>query len=67
MIKVILVRHGKTLWNSSGRFQGQANTELSPEGIMQAQKLAENFPVEHIDAVLQQSFRPRFYHRKNYC
>lgn len=51
MIKVILVRHGKTLWNSSGRFQGQANTELSLEGIMQAQKLAENFPVEHIDAV----------------
>lgn len=51
MIKIILVRHGKTLWNSSGRFQGQSNTQLSPEGIMQAEKLAENFPVEHIDAV----------------
>lgn len=51
MLKVIFIRHGKTLWNSSGRFQGQSNTQLAPEGIMQAEKLAENFPVEHIDAV----------------
>lgn len=51
MLKIIFIRHGKTLWNSSGRFQGQSNTQLSEEGIIQAQKLAENFPVEHIDAV----------------
>lgn len=51
MIKVILTRHGKTLWNASGRFQGQSNTQLSPEGVMQAEKLAENFPVERISAV----------------
>ncbi len=51
MLKIIFIRHGKTLWNSSGRFQGQSNTQLSEEGIIQAQKLTENFPVEHIDAV----------------
>lgn len=51
MLKIIFIRHGKTLWNSSGRFQGQSNTQLSEEGIIQAQKLAKNFPVEHIDAV----------------
>ncbi|WP_304064538.1 histidine phosphatase family protein [Megamonas hypermegale] len=51
MLKVIFIRHGKTLWNSSGRFQGQSNTKLAAEGIAQAEKLAENFPVEHIDAV----------------
>ena len=51
MLKVIFIRHGKTLWNSSGRFQGQSNTKLAAEGIAQAEKLAENFPVEHIDTV----------------
>lgn len=51
MTKLILVRHGRTLWNSSGKFQGQSDVELSEEGISQAKKLAENFPVAHIDRV----------------
>lgn len=51
MTKLILVRHGRTLWNSTGRFQGQSDIELSAEGIEQATKLAQNFPVEHIDHV----------------
>ena len=49
MTKLILIRHGRTLWNSSGKFQGQSDIELSQEGISQAEKLAENFPVTHID------------------
>lgn len=51
MTKIILVRHGRTLWNTSGKFQGQSDIELSEEGILQAEKLAENFPVNHIDKV----------------
>lgn len=51
MIKLLLIRHGRTVWNSAGRFQGQSDIELSPEGIEQAQKLAENFPLDHVDAV----------------
>ncbi len=51
MIKIIFVRHGRTLWNSTGRYQGQSDIELSEEGICQAKKLAQNFPVDNIDVV----------------
>ncbi|MBQ1868348.1 MULTISPECIES: histidine phosphatase family protein [Selenomonas] len=51
MVKVVFVRHGQTEWNVSGRYQGQSDVALSAAGIEQAEKLAANFPVEHIDAV----------------
>ena len=57
MIKLILIRHGRTLWNSSGKFQGQSDIELSQEGISQAEKLAENFPVTHIDRVYSSNLK----------
>ena len=51
MVKVVFVRHGQTEWKVSGRYQGQSDVALSAAGIEQAEKLAANFPVEHIDAV----------------
>lgn len=57
MTKLILIRHGRTLWNSSGKFQGQSDIELSQEGISQAEKLAENFPVTHIDKVYSSNLK----------
>lgn len=60
MTKLILIRHGRTLWNSSGKFQGQSDVQLSPEGIKQAQKLAENFPVNHIDKVYSSNLQRAF-------
>ena len=51
MVKVVFVRHGQTEWNVSGRYQGQSDVALSAAGIEQAEKLAANFPVEHIDAI----------------
>ncbi|SDG71760.1 alpha-ribazole phosphatase [Selenomonas sp. WCT3] len=51
MVKVVFVRHGQTEWNVSGRYQGQSDVALSAVGIEQAEKLAANFPVEHIDAI----------------
>lgn len=51
MVKVVFVRHGQTEWNVSGRYQGQSDVALSVAGIEQAEKLAANFPVEHIDAI----------------
>ena len=57
MTKLILIRHGRTLWNSSGKFQGQSDIELSQEGISQAEKLAENFPVTHIDRVYSSNLK----------
>lgn len=40
MIKIILLRHGQTNWNKEGRYQGQIDTDLSPLGEEQADKLA---------------------------
>ena len=51
MVKVVFIRHGQTEWNVSGRYQGQSDVALSKEGIAQAEKLAEHFPVASVDAV----------------
>jgi len=54
MTKIVLVRHGQTEWNVLGKYQGQSDIDLSPEGIRQAEKLAsklEVFHIEHLDAV----------------
>ncbi|MEO7334656.1 MAG: histidine phosphatase family protein [Gemmatimonadales bacterium] len=33
---IVLLRHGESDWVAEGRFQGQGNPELSPEGLRQA-------------------------------
>jgi alpha-ribazole phosphatase len=47
----VLIRHGQTAWNKSGKYQGQSDVALSEEGLEQARCLAEHFPVEKLDAV----------------
>lgn len=51
MTKLIIIRHGQTEWNLSGRYQGQSDIKLTDIGIKQAQCLAENFPVSKIDII----------------
>ncbi|SEH31185.1 histidine phosphatase family protein [Selenomonas sp. KH1T6] len=51
MTRLVLIRHGKTAWNKSGKYQGQSDVALSEEGLEQARCLAEHFPVEKLDAV----------------
>ncbi|CAB4916943.1 unannotated protein [freshwater metagenome] len=38
--RVVFWRHGRTDWNASGRFQGQANSDLDEVGIAQARAAA---------------------------
>lgn len=38
-MNLLLVRHGETLWNREGRYQGRTDIPLSPEGEAQARAL----------------------------
>jgi broad specificity phosphatase PhoE len=49
--RIFLVRHGATTLSAEDRFAGAINPELSPEGIRQAQRLAERLADDTIRAV----------------
>jgi broad specificity phosphatase PhoE len=36
-----IIRHGETLWNAEGRYQGRSNSDLSPQGEQQAHQLGQ--------------------------
>lgn len=38
--QLIVVRHGETLWNSEGRYQGHLDSPLTAKGLAQSQSLA---------------------------
>ena len=63
MTKLILVRHGQTEWNITGRFQGQSDTILSEVGRKQARLLAENFETYYsnkVDAIYSSDLKRAF-------
>ena len=39
--RVILLRHGETVWNLEGRYQGQLDSPLTPVGLAQARALGK--------------------------
>ncbi|VBB06826.1 phosphoglycerate/bisphosphoglycerate mutase active site [Lucifera butyrica] len=51
MTKVILVRHGQTVWNHAMRYQGHTDVELTETGLGQAKLVAERLRPEPIQAV----------------
>ena len=38
MSKLILVRHGQSIWNAENRFTGWVDVDLSETGILEAKK-----------------------------
>ena len=46
---ITLIRHGETEWNLSGRWQGHADSPLSPCGLSQAKALGERILGEKFD------------------
>ena len=52
MVKIFLTRHGETLENKEGRFQGHLPGTLSEKGIDQAKKLAERLKNDIFDQII---------------
>ena len=40
-MKLYIIRHGETVWNTEGRLQGKADIELNENGIRLARVTAE--------------------------
>jgi alpha-ribazole phosphatase len=40
-VKLFLIRHGQTLWNQEGRYQGDRDIDLTEEGMRQARLTAD--------------------------
>ena len=51
MTKLYLTRHGETQWNTQGRFQGWANSDLTELGVKQAEWLEQRIRDLEIDVV----------------
>lgn len=49
--EMIIVRHGKTLWNEEGRFQGQQDSPLTNLGTRQAEALGERLKQESFSVI----------------
>ncbi|MBX5104371.1 histidine phosphatase family protein [Rhizobium lentis] len=43
---IYLLRHGETVWNTVGRYQGQKDSPLTPRGIRQADQMADRLSRE---------------------
>jgi broad specificity phosphatase PhoE len=51
MTKLLMVRHGRSAWNATGRVQGQMDIALDAVGVQQARQVAERVRDVHLDAI----------------
>ncbi len=57
MTKLLLVRHGRSLWNVEGRIQGQVDIPLDAVGLEQAERVAQRLQSQPIDAIYSSPLR----------
>lgn len=50
-MRFLLIRHGETVWNTQGRYQGNTDIQLSELGRKQAALLAERLQTVQIDHI----------------
>nr|HMS56693.1 histidine phosphatase family protein [Fimbriimonadaceae bacterium] len=51
-MKLFLVRHGQTVWNSESRAQGHSDIPLDSVGVQQARMLASSLAEQGIRRIL---------------
>jgi probable phosphoglycerate mutase len=51
-VRLIVVRHGETLYNTNHRLTGQSDVPLNPLGIRQARLVAAYLASEHLDVIV---------------
>ena len=51
-MKLLIVRHGKTDWNTEKRAAGLSDVELNEEGIKQAETLRDELQNRNIDVII---------------
>ncbi len=61
MTQILLIRHGESTWNLTGRYQGRIDTELSDRGQEQAKRLAEHLKILPIQAIYSSPLRRAFH------
>jgi len=52
MTRVVVVRHGQTYWNVEARIQGHGDSDLTPEGVAQAEAIAARLADEPCDLLI---------------
>jgi probable phosphoglycerate mutase len=52
MTRFIVVRHGETRWNVEARIQGQKDSDLTEEGVAQAEAIAARLKGESFDRIV---------------
>lgn len=50
--RFIVVRHGQTVWNTQTRIQGQTDSDLTAEGLAQANAIGRRLAREKFDAIV---------------
>jgi broad specificity phosphatase PhoE len=61
LTELLLVRHGESTWNQTGRYQGRIDTELSDLGQAQVEKLGEYLKSTPLDAIYSSPLRRAFH------
>lgn len=57
MKKIYLVRHGETTWNLEGKTQGIKDSQLSKNGLLQAEALGRRLSNENIEIIYSSSLK----------
>jgi broad specificity phosphatase PhoE len=57
MIELVMIRHGQTEWNASGRFQGRSDVALTEVGKIQAKLIQRALEKERFDRAYSSPLR----------